>query len=332
MKNNWKVLIWAPLLCLLLSQSCGSGDSGLSEEELHALKVAAEDVPAFSADSAYQYIAQQVAFGPRVPMTEGHARTRDWIIATLEGFGLQVQRQDFQAETHDGLTWDLTNIIAKHNPEAKKRILLAAHWDTRRVADKDSERMDEPIDGANDGGSGVGILMEIARVLSTAERQPEVGIDFIFFDGEDDGEPEGSRLRSNRVFWCLGSQHWAKNPHEPGYTAFYGILLDMVAARGARFYREGHSMQYAKNIVTKVWNHAHALGFSDYFILRDAPPITDDHLYVNQAGIPMIDIVEFSPDFGFGSYHHTHADNMDLIDKRTIRAVGETVLFTLYQE
>lgn len=317
-------------LFLLLIWSC-SGDkiSDTIQEP-----IVYKPVPEFSADSAYTFIQKQVDFGPRVPNTEGHRKTREWLIQTFENFGLEVQTQDFQATTYDNQLWDMTNIIASYNPSAKKRILLAAHWDTRRIADKDTERIDEPIDGANDGGSGVAVLLEIARIIQSSDLKPEVGIDFILFDGEDDGEPENTRRHNtSQIWWCHGSQHWSKTPHQKGYSAYYGILVDLVGAKGARFYREGYSMQYGKNIVNKVWNFASELGYSDFFVMRDAPEIIDDHMFVNRdAGIPMINIVEFSPDYGFGHYHHKHSDNMDIIDKRSLRAVGQTVLFTLYQE
>src|SRR5690606_29627689 len=159
-------------------------------------------------------------------------------------------------------------------------------------------------------------------------------IDFIFFDGEDDGIPLASQGNTdNTKWWCLGSQYWAETPHEPGYSAFYGILLDMVGARGGRFYKEGVSVQYASGIVDKVWSYGHHLGYSDFFQMRKSHPITDDHIPVNEvANIPMINIIDYSPDTGFRHYHHTHDDNMEIIDKRTFTAVGETVLFTLYQE
>jgi glutaminyl-peptide cyclotransferase len=318
------------LLGLVILWSCGTDKASDSTQET----IVYREVPEFSADSAYAYIQKQVDFGPRVPNTQGHRDTRAWLIRKFEEFGLQVQTQDFQATTYDGLTWDLSNIIASYKPEASKRILLAAHWDTRRIADKDTERIDEPIDGANDGGSGVGVLLEVARIIATYDNQPEVGIDIILFDGEDDGEPENAQIRNNnQIWWCLGSQHWSKTPHQNGYSAYFGILVDLVGAKGARFYREGYSRQYGKNIVNKVWNYASELGYSDFFVMRDSPEIIDDHVFVNRnAGIPMINIVEFSPDFGFGHYHHTHADNMELIDKRPLKAVGQTVLFTIYQE
>ncbi|MBN7811007.1 M28 family peptidase [Algoriphagus sp. H41] len=326
MKNRF----WGIAL-LVFAWAC----SGEKTTESTVPEVVVKPYPAFNADSAYAFIQKQVNFGPRVPGTKGHQDTKNWMISKLEGYGWSVQTQDFQAKTYDGLTWDLSNIIASYNPQATKRILLAAHWDSRRIADKDTERLDQPIDGANDGASGVGVLIEIARTIASQELKPEVGIDIILFDGEDDGEPEKTRTRNNAqdFWWCLGSQHWSKNKHRPNYSAYYGILVDMVGGKNAKFYREGYSRQYASGIVSKVWGHASTLGHSDFFIQKDAPEIIDDHAFVNaNAGIPTIDIIEFSPDFGFSHYHHTHQDNMELIDTRTLRAVGETVLYTVYQE
>ena len=326
MKNN---RLWLFAL-LMLVWAC----SGEKTTETQVPEVVVKPYPAFNADSAYAFVQKQVDYGPRIPGTPGHAATKTWIISQMESFGMSVQTQNFQAKTYDGLTWDLTNIIASYNPQATKRILLAAHWDSRRIADKDTERIQEPIDGANDGASGVGVLMEIARTISAQGLKPEVGIDFIFFDGEDDGEPENASLRDNsQIWWCHGSQYWSKNKHIPNYSAYYGILVDLVGGKNARFYREGYSRKYASGIVSKVWGNAAQLGHSGFFIQQDAPEILDDHAFVNEvAKIPMIDIIEFSPEYGFGHYHHTHQDNMDLIDSRTLKAVGETVLFTVYQE
>jgi glutaminyl-peptide cyclotransferase len=325
MRSNWIVLLF-----VLLIVAC-------REDREEIIRDAPErPVPEFNADSAYNFIQQQVDFGPRVPNTEPHRQTRDWLVEKFKSYGLEVTEQDFEAKAYTGEVLQLTNIFGAHNPGASKRILLAAHWDTRHIADKDQDEKDEPIDGANDGGSGVGVLLEIARILHTSELQPDVGVDFILFDGEDYGEPENIKPRDrdhSQIWWALGSQHWSKTPHKPGYDAYYGILLDMVGARGARFYREGYSREYAKSIVQKVWRNAHSIGHGDFFPMRDSPEIIDDHVFVNQvAKIPMIDIVEFSPDYGFGKYHHTHQDNMEIIDRRTLQAVGETVLYTIYQE
>jgi hypothetical protein len=316
---------------LALAWGC-SGQDNKSETEVVTQPI--KDYPKFNPDSAYAFVQKQVDFGPRVPETEAHEATKNWILGKFENYGLEVETQDFDVKTYDGLSWGLSNIIASYNPQAKKRILLAAHWDTRRIADKDTDRMDEPIDGANDGASGVGVLLEIARVITSQELKPDVGIDIILFDGEDDGEPDFESNRDNsQIWWCHGSQYWSKNKHQANYSAYYGILVDLVGAKGARFYREGYSRKYASGIVKKVWDNAAKIGQGDFFIAKDAPEILDDHAFVNEfAAIPMIDIVEFSPDFGFGQYHHKHSDNMEIIDRRTMQAVGETILFTVYQE
>jgi glutaminyl-peptide cyclotransferase len=296
------------------------------------------DVPDFNADSSYAFIQQQVDFGPRVPNTEAHRKTANFLKKKLEEYGAEVTAQEFTAVTFDNNELQLQNIIASFFPEKQKRILLTAHWDTRPFADKDEERKYEPIEGANDGGSGVGVLLEIARVLGTANLKPGVGIDIILFDGEDWGPPEGANIPDPKGFyrswWALGSQYWSKNKHEPGYSAFYGILLDMVGAKNATFYQEGISREYAPSVVRKVWQRAEKLGYGHVFIDRKAPAITDDHVFINvNAQIPTIDIVHYDPKYGyFGDYHHTHKDNMDLISRSTLEAVGETVLHTVYYE
>ncbi|MCS6821471.1 MAG: M28 family peptidase [Microscillaceae bacterium] len=293
-------------------------------------------VPNFNADSAYYFIEAQVRIGKRVPNTEAHRKCSIFLVQTLQSLGWQVTMQDFDATAYDGTVLKSKNIIAAFQPERKKRILLAAHWDTRPFADKDTKDKNLPIDGANDGGSGVGVLLEIARIISQSTQKPAVGIDIIFFDSEDYGQPEDFKGEYKPDMWCLGSQYWAKNKHKENYSAYYGILLDMVGAKGAKFYREGLSKKYAPSIVEKVWNTARQLGYTHFFVPNDSPEITDDHKYINEiAKIPMINIVEYNPntkDSYFADYHHTHNDNMQLIDKQTLKAVGQTVLHVLYQE
>ena len=224
--------------------------------------------------------------------------------------------------------------IGQFSPEKTKRILLFAHWDTRPVADKDIKDADKPIDGANDGGSGVGVLLEMARQFSLKE--PNYGVDIIFFDAEDYGTFKG-RSSSMKDDWCLGSQYWGKNPPIPNYRPKYGILLDMVGEKNAQFPKEYFSTYFAKNVVDKVWNTGRRLGYSNYFISTELgynQQITDDHRYVNiLANIPSIDIISYDPNQNkFGDYHHTHADNMDIIDKNSLKAVGQTVIEVIYQE
>ncbi|UII28641.1 M28 family peptidase [Fulvivirga maritima] len=315
----------------LVITSCG-GDSKKSNKETEAKKVVS--VPDFNADSAYHFVAKQVEFGPRVPGTEAHEATKQYLISTFKAYGAEVKPQEFTATTFDNQQVQLTNIMASFNPKATKRILLASHWDARPFADKDSVRKYEPIDAANDGASGVGVLLEVARVLHN-NAQPEVGIDLMLFDGEDWGETQGADVPTPQgldTWWCLGSQYWAKN--KGNYSAYYGILLDMVGGKNAKFYVEGMSKYYASSIVDKVWNKGIELGFSNYFIKQPGGQTTDDHVFVNEyAKIPMIDIIAFNPkDGGFGDFHHTHQDNMSLISKETLDAVGETLLHVVYYE
>jgi glutaminyl-peptide cyclotransferase len=330
MKDNIKIRLQYLILlgiCGVLI-SCGEGDrpndSVITDKPVEKAVVTA---PVFNQDSAYFFVEKQVSFGPRIPNSTNHVRCADYLVQTLKKFGAKVMEQDFQAKTYDGKMLRSKNIIASINPEASKRILLAAHWDTRPWSDEDDKSPAKTFDGANDGASGVGVLIEIARAINRAEKKPAVGIDIILFDAEDYGKSE------HQNSYCLGSQYWAKNKHIPNYSAYYGILLDMVGAKGARFSKEGVSMEYAPSIVNKVWDQASSLGYNQYFIHQVAGSITDDHYYVNkEAKIPMIDIIEYDPDSGFGDYWHTQEDNMQVIDKNTLKAVGQTLLQVLYNE
>lgn len=317
--------------------SCDTTDKASSKQtQATETDTPAVTAPAFSADSAYVFIEKQVAFGPRIPNTPEHQKAGDWIISKLKAYGADVKVQNFEMRAYDGTLLKLRNIIASFNPEASRRILLAAHWDTRPWSDRDENEPLKQFDGANDGGSGVGVLLEIARTMQAAEQKPGVGVDMIFFDGEDYGQPDNSGFQKQDT-WCLGSQYWSKNPHIPNYKAQYGILLDMVGAENAKFAREGTSMQFAQNIVEKVWKAGNSIGYSDYFKYINAPAIIDDHTYVNNwANIPMIDIIEYNMgatngDY-FGPYHHRQTDNMSIISRNTLKAVGQTVLHVLYNE
>jgi len=288
--------------------------------------------PSFSQDSAFMLVQKQVAFGPRVPGTKAHANCASFIEKTLKEYGLTVIVQSAPVTTYDGKIFNLKNIIASYKPEFQKRVLLLAHWDSRPIADNDDKDKQKPLDGADDGASGVAVLLEIARQISKAELK--IGVDLFFSDLEDYGQPDDSDKPKMQDSWCLGTQYWAKNMHVPGYTANYGILLDMVGAKGAIFPREGTGNYFAPDVVNKVWSIAKNLGYSSYFTDDNTGNTTDDHLYVNTiAKIPCIDIVHMSPLTGtYGEHHHTHKDNMDIIDKNTLKVVGQTVLEVLYQE
>ena len=331
---RYQLLLFTICSSILIS-SCGGKKDGEQGENLISSKMVV--VPVFNADSSYKFIERQVAFGPRVPNTQAHSEAAAYFVEKLSQYGAKVKVQEFEANTFDGQKLYLKNIIASFNPEVKKRLLLAAHWDTRPFADKDENRQNVPIEGANDGASGVGVLLEIARIIGITNA-PEVGVDIILFDGEDWGEKDGEeRIRLPKgqdSWWCLGSQYWSKNKHIPNYSAYYGILLDMVGAKGSQFHQEGYSVAYAPRIVDRIWNTAASLGYGNYFVKTKQAGIIDDHLYINElARIPMVNIVHYDPEHGyFGDYHHTHKDNMSIIDKETLHAVGQTVLHVLYHE
>jgi glutaminyl-peptide cyclotransferase len=284
--------------------------------------------PVFNADSAYAFIEAQVAFGPRVPGTPEHDKCAEWIAGKMKSFGLAVEVQKAPATLYTGRMITMQNIMAQYKPERTTRILLVAHWDTRHIADRDTGRVNEPIDGANDGGSGVAVLMEIGRII--AEKDPGIGVDFLFVDAEDHGQPGG-----DPETWCLGSQYWAQTVKTDYVkTVRYGILLDMVGARGAVFPREGTSVYYASGVVEKVWSAAHNLGYNNYFSNNVIGETVDDNLFINQyARIPCIDIVHYDPaEQDYGPFHHRHTDNMDIIDKATLDAVGKVVVDVIWNE
>ncbi len=289
-------------------------------------------VPAFSADSAYSYIAKQVDFGPRVPNTDAHKACANYLSSELKRHGAKIYVQEARLTAYNGDPLEAKNIIGTFNPDEKRRILLFAHWDTRPYADHDADKANyyKPIDGADDGGSGVGVLLEIARNIG--ENNPGTGIDIIFFDAEDYGIPDDANEYRPDT-WCLGSQFWAKNPHTPDYTAEYGILLDMVGSKNATFYKESTSVEYAGRYVEKVWATARNLGYGKYFINAKGGAIVDDHQYVIAGrNIPSLNIINYDPNSktGFGHYWHTMNDNMEIIDKETLKAVGQTVLEIIY--
>lgn len=330
MKKNY-VMLMAGLL-LFSTLSCGNKSKTTDEE----VKKETVKAPVFDADSAYQYVKAQVDFGPRVPNTREHIACGDYLAAQLETFGAKVTNQYADLIAYDGTLLKARNIIGSYNPETKKRIALFAHWDTRPWADNDPDKKNHhtPVLGANDGASGVGVLLEIARLIQ--QQQPELGIDLIFLDAEDYGTPQFHDGESKEDSWCLGAQYWARNPHVANYNARFGILLDMVGGKNATFYKEAYSEKYAKDVNTKVFKKANSLGYGRYFIDEKTGAVTDDHLFINRiARIPTIDIVPNQTEAelsSFGDTWHTVNDNMEHIDRNTLKAVGQTVLEVIYNE
>ena len=291
--------------------------------------------PDFNADSAYIYLQEQCDFGPRTMNSTAHDKCEKWIIQKFEQYGCKVTTQKATLNGYDGTPLRSTNIMASYNPKATTRIMFCAHWDCRPWADNDpdSTNWHKPIVAANDAASGVGVMIELARILKGSGL--ELGVDFICFDAEDYGTPQWFEGEDPGDTWALGAQYFANNLPE-GYAPRYGILLDMVGGVGAKFYREGMSMQYAPAIVKKVWNAARQVGYGSYFPKDDGGMITDDHIPVNQtANIHCIDVIPYYPDCAqssFGPTWHTIADNMDNIDKNTLKAVGQTMVQVLFTE
>lgn len=316
---------------LLSAFSCGGGNKANSTSEQS--EETAVNVPQFDADSAYLYVKNQVDFGPRVPNTKEHVACGNYLAGQLEAFGAQVTNQYADLIAYDGTLLKARNIIGSYKPESKKRIALFAHWDTRPWADNDPDEKNHntPILGANDGASGVGALLEIARLVN--QQQPELGIDIILLDAEDYGALQFYTGQHKEEFWCLGSQYWARNPHVQGYNARFGILLDMVGGEGSVFMKEGYSEEFAPDINKKVWKAAKKIGNGKTFMDGNGGFVTDDHLFINRlARIKTIDIIPYNQEGDFTPTWHTVNDNMEHIDKNTLKAVGQTVLEVIYNE
>lgn len=299
--------------------------------------------PDFSSDSAYAYIERQMAFGPRVPNGAAHMQCAVWLIEQLRANGAEVELQKGFMPDYRGNSQQIYNIIGHFaTPEtaSRPRILLGAHYDTRPWCDEEADYSDRfyNVPGANDGASGVGVLLEVARQLGlqmedSAFRTP---VDIIFFDCEDMGTPHIYTGEEREDTWCLGSQLWATNyaqkteSSNPQYR--FGIILDMVGAPDAFFPREMYSTNYAANYQQQIWRAAEQLGYGAMFSSQQSYPITDDHYYINYiAGIPCVDVIHYDirNATGFPSWWHTRNDDMDNISKSTLQAVGEVVMSQL---
>ena len=290
-----------------------------------------EQAPAtFSGDSAFAHVEKQCAFGARVPGSKAHADCAAYLAAQFRALGLNVEEQRANITAWDGKTLGCVNIKAAYKPEAAERILLCAHWDSRPWADQeaDASKRREPVMAANDGASGTAVMLEVARHLG--ELNPSVGVDFVCFDLEDYGAPDGESSIGDGSDWCLGSQYFARHK-AADYKPRYGILLDMVGGRDAQFRHEGYSLHYAQGVVAKVWNTADKLGYSKYFVPQSGGYITDDHVPLNQAGLPTIDIVSHNGET-FSSTWHTTKDTPENISKDVLKAVGQTLLQVIFEE
>jgi len=335
MKKIISLFIVPVIICFLLVSCNNSNKKPVSGDKENKTSGAKVTVSVFNEDSAYNFVKIQTDFGPRVNNTAAHEKCAVWLEQKLKSYTKDVSIQKATVRAYNGTSLNMKNIIASFNKDAPGRIMLCSHWDSRPYADWDEDKSKNrtPIDGANDGASGVGVLLEIARIISL--NKINMGLDIIFFDAEDYGEPQDDTKKYNEDNWGLGSQYWAKNPHVPNYKAHYGILLDMVGVENANFTKEGFSMEYAPDVMNKVWDAAARIGYGGNFSNAQTNPITDDHYYVNKiSGIPTIDIIHYDSQTssGFYKYWHTTKDNLEHIDKRSLKAVGQTLLTVIYEE
>ena len=325
---NYKYFLFAIVLSFLSACSFASHSEKTKQDDT-IVRV----VPTFNPDSAYQYVKAQCDFGPRVPGTEAHTVCLQYFVEQFSRLGADtVIVQEGESMIYDGTKMPIRNVVASYGLGKPNRVMICAHWDSRPFADNDinPDNRRKAIIGANDGASGVGVMMELARQLG--QKNAAIGVDLILFDLEDWGAPDWEQSKLSDGGWALGSKYWASRPHIPGYQAQFAILLDMVGAQGAQFYREYFSDQYASWVVDRVWNKAADLGLGHVFVNQRGGGVTDDHINVNRAGIPCIDIIQFQTDTetGFGDYWHTHNDDMRNIDPLTLDAVGRVLMEIIY--
>ena len=270
---------------------------------------------AFDGAAALEYARAQVAFGPRVPGTEAARRTGDWLVARMRERADTVIVQSWTHRTRDGAALPMRNIFAQIRPALAERVLYVAHWDTRPVSDHEYERelREKPSVGANDGASGVAMLLALADALKQVP--PAVGVDILFVDGEDYGEfgPD--------VDVVIGSTYFASNLPIPGYRPAYGVVWDMIGDRDLRIQQEGHSLHNAPEVVERVWTRAASLGYSRHFVPSRGHQVMDDHVPLQRLGWRVINVIDL--DY---PYHHTTADTIDKLSAESLRIVGEVAL------
>jgi len=288
------------------------------------LTYCSQAIPQFDGGNAMQYLKNQCEFGPRVPGSEASKKCLEYLESELTKSAGKVVKQQFQHfDKEKNINLLMTNLLAAFNPNVNQRIFLAAHWDSRPFADRDPNPLNrnKPVPGANDGASGVAVLLEIARNLG--ENAPEIGVDIILFDGEDYGR-EG-----HLEDYFLGSRFFAKSA--ANYRPRFGILLDMVGDAQLSVPIEGHSQEYLPHLVEKVWSTAESLGFTE-FERRMGQYINDDHKMLIDKGIPCIDIIDFNYPDESHRYWHTLEDTPDKCSVESLHAVGTVILNVIYNE
>jgi len=284
-------------------------------------------VPKINEDFAYAKIIEYEKFGSKIPGSPAHKKAGDWIVAELKSFGFTVLEQLAEVKLPDGKKAPLRNIIAQQPGSQKTRIMLSAHWDNRPHADNDSDKKNhsKPVPGVNDGGSGVAVLLSIAKAIHESKVTSDFGIDLAFWDTEDGG------THANPETFCLGSQYWARNPMPENYIAKFGVNFDMIGRKGTILPIEAYSMYRAPDLISKLKKAAVRIGTQDYFSDERIGQVVDDHYYVSQGrGFPMIDLIYMTPDGKFPPEWHTVNDTSEFISRDVMKAIGQTVLEMIY--
>ncbi|MEK7264356.1 MAG: M28 family peptidase [Bacteroidota bacterium] len=324
--TNHKLLFaLCSLLFALFFSSCNNQQTNKpANEETHKSNPKSQiAVPTFDGKQAFDYLTAQCNFGPRNPGSNGQKKCLQYLSSELTKFADTVILQPFTHAGYKNEVFQMTNIFGRFQPKNPNRILLIAHWDTRPRAerDEDSTKQKQPILGANDGASGVAVLLEIARQLK--ETKPHIGVDILFVDGEDYGE-EGDLSR-----YLLGAKYFVKNfrfEHEPQF----GILLDMIGDAELEIRKEKASLHFAPDIVELVWNTANELGITQFSEL-DGPSLTDDHIPFNEIGIKTIDLIDFNYPNETKNYWHTTQDTPEHCSAESLEAVGKVLLAIIYR-
>jgi peptidase M28-like protein len=275
----------------------------------------------FNGPSAFTYVQKQMSFGPRIPNKPGHEQTGDWLLAELRARADTVIVQEIRHVTHKGDTLRLRNFFARFRPQATERVLFLAHWDTRPMADRSMNVAQQrlPVPGANDGASGVAVLLGVADALKAKPPSPANGVDLLFVDGEDYGD----FADTNDVL--IGSR-WFAAHQPPGYQPLYAVLFDMVGDKDLQIHQEGNSVTFAPEVVQRVWRVAHDRGHERQFVPDVRHTLTDDHVALQKVGIRTIDVVDF--DY---PYWHTTEDTIDKVSAESLQIVGDVAVSLVRQ-
>ena len=316
----WFIVI---ICCLAACQS----DLDKKISQLQEVELTDSDIP-FNGDSALSFVAKQVDFGPRVPNLPSHSSCANYLTNKLSSYGLTVEVQKAEVDNFRGDSLSLRNIIAQYQPQHKTRIALISHWDTRPYADRETDLAQQKMlpDGANDGGSGTAIMLEIARLTQKAD--VDLGIDFFFFDGEETGPPEYDAFYVQAMnSYCLGSQYYCEH-QLIAMDQEAGILLDIVGGHEAKFTLEHHSVDQAYNAMLTFWALGHNLGFDQYFIEEKTRFIgNDDHIVLHKCSdVPIFALIEYDASRqSYNTHQHKMSDNLGNVSKESLYRVGSTL-------